>query len=164
MIVVADTSPLLYLLLIGEVDILPALYGSVQIPEEVFSELSDAGAPDSVRSWILHTPTWLVQVPDPPITPMLEKFDLHRGEAALQLPLDLNADAMLVDDRAAVGAALELGLYPVGTLSILVESHRKQLRDGYVLLERLLDETNFYCSARLREDVRAQLASEERQP
>jgi predicted nucleic acid-binding protein len=34
-VVVADTSPLNYLVLIESVDILPALYGEVLVPEEV---------------------------------------------------------------------------------------------------------------------------------
>lgn len=41
-VVIADTSPLNYLLLIGEIAILPSLYGQVFIPPEVLAELSDA--------------------------------------------------------------------------------------------------------------------------
>jgi predicted nucleic acid-binding protein len=40
-VVVADTSPLNYLLLIGEISVLPALYGQIVIPQEVMTELSD---------------------------------------------------------------------------------------------------------------------------
>lgn len=36
MIVVADSSPLNYLVLIDEVDLLPALFGEVLIPQAVF--------------------------------------------------------------------------------------------------------------------------------
>ncbi len=39
MIVIADTSPLNYLVLIGEIEILSRLYQSVIIPEEVLKEL-----------------------------------------------------------------------------------------------------------------------------
>lgn len=39
MIVVADTSPLNYLVLIGEADLLYRLYGRVLIPQAVLSEL-----------------------------------------------------------------------------------------------------------------------------
>ena len=37
MIVIADTSPLNYLVLIGEVDLLRRLYRQVMIPEAVFA-------------------------------------------------------------------------------------------------------------------------------
>jgi len=42
------TSPLNYLLLIGEIAILPSLYGEVFIPPEVLAELSDIDAPPEV--------------------------------------------------------------------------------------------------------------------
>ena len=44
-VVVADTSPINYLILIGEIGVLQRLYHRVVIPEEVFSELMDTGAP-----------------------------------------------------------------------------------------------------------------------
>ena len=69
MIVVADTSPINYLILIGEIDILPKMYGSVVVPQTVREELVRLSAPQLVRSWIDHLPIWLevrspVAVPD----------------------------------------------------------------------------------------------------
>lgn len=49
-----------YLLLIGEFGILPRLYSRVAIPDEVFIELMDEGAPPEVRQWIAHHPDCLV--------------------------------------------------------------------------------------------------------
>ena len=49
MIVVADTSPLLYLILLGHEQVLPALYGRVIAPRAVISELSHTGTPQAVR-------------------------------------------------------------------------------------------------------------------
>ena len=51
-VVIADTSPINYLLLIGEIAILPRLYGQVLIPPEVLAELSDTDALPAVLSWI----------------------------------------------------------------------------------------------------------------
>ena len=47
-VVVADTSPLNYLILIEALDLLPRLYGRIVIPVEVLNELSDDGAPRRV--------------------------------------------------------------------------------------------------------------------
>ena len=44
--VVSDTSPISYLILIGEEDLLPALYGHVLIPEAVRQELSHTEGPE----------------------------------------------------------------------------------------------------------------------
>jgi predicted nucleic acid-binding protein len=35
MIVVSDTSPICYLILVGQIDLLPRLYGQVVIPQAV---------------------------------------------------------------------------------------------------------------------------------
>ena len=48
MIVVADASPLNYLVLIDQIDLLPVLYQKVLIPEAVFAELRRPRAPKSV--------------------------------------------------------------------------------------------------------------------
>ena len=59
MIVVADTTPLNYLVLIGAIDVLPALYGTVVIPAAVFRELQAAKALPGVTVWIKSEPAWL---------------------------------------------------------------------------------------------------------
>ena len=59
MIVVADTSPLNYLILIGQADLLYRLYGRVLIPQAVLSELQDPGAPSAIASWLKQCPPWL---------------------------------------------------------------------------------------------------------
>jgi predicted nucleic acid-binding protein len=58
-VVVADTSPINYLVLIGEIDVLQRLYHSVVIPEDVFNELTDLGAPPEVRAWATQQPAWI---------------------------------------------------------------------------------------------------------
>jgi hypothetical protein len=56
--VVADTGPLHYLVLIGEIEILPHLFGDVAIPQVVRDELDRPTTPTSVRSWIGSPPPW----------------------------------------------------------------------------------------------------------
>ena len=48
-VVIADTSPLNYLILIEAIGLLPRLYKSIVIPAEVLGELIDDGAPGQVR-------------------------------------------------------------------------------------------------------------------
>jgi hypothetical protein len=50
----SDMSPINYLILIGEIDILPKMYGSVVVPPTVREELVRLSAPQLVRSWIDH--------------------------------------------------------------------------------------------------------------
>ena len=59
MIVVSDTSPLHYLVLIDCGEVLPALFGRVIIPEAVARELESGGAPEKIRKWLATEPKWL---------------------------------------------------------------------------------------------------------
>ncbi len=56
MVIVADTSPLNYLLLIGEVEVLPKLYSHIMIPEAVFAELRTRTVPVPVAEWVARWP------------------------------------------------------------------------------------------------------------
>ncbi len=58
MIVVADTTPLNYLVVIGHVDLLPALFGQVLIPTAVWNELQDI-LREGARRKLLNLPTAL---------------------------------------------------------------------------------------------------------
>jgi predicted nucleic acid-binding protein len=52
MIVVCDTSPICYLLLINQIEILRVLYNVVTIPQTVALELSALDSPPVVKNWI----------------------------------------------------------------------------------------------------------------
>jgi hypothetical protein len=55
---VTDTSPLHYLILIGQADLLPILYGHVIVPQAVAGELLHRHTPPQVRAWIRALPSW----------------------------------------------------------------------------------------------------------
>jgi predicted nucleic acid-binding protein len=49
MIAVANASPICYLVLIGEIELLPKLFREVLVPRLVIEELIAGGAPAAVR-------------------------------------------------------------------------------------------------------------------
>ena len=59
MIVVADSGPLHYLILLEQIELLRRFYGQVLVPEPVANELSAVGAPAVVREWITKPPHWV---------------------------------------------------------------------------------------------------------
>lgn len=128
MIVVADTSPLLYLILIEHDDILPALYGRVIAPRAVVSELMHPDAPAVVREWVASPPVWLrVESPRRTITPSLR---LGPGETeAIALAESLNADALLMDDRDGRREATSRHLPVLGTLRVVADAAEAKLID-----------------------------------
>jgi len=79
MIVIADTSPLHYLILLERAEVLQHLYGRVIIPEAVVRELQAQKTPAVVRQWITSPPEWLQirQIAVPP-DPALAELDLAR--------------------------------------------------------------------------------------
>jgi len=101
MIVVADASPLHYLVLIEGADILPALYGRVLTSPVVLEELSQPHTPEAVRRWAAARPDWL-QLQAPSGHSAWFPATLGPGERdAITLAEELHADVLLVDDRAA---------------------------------------------------------------
>ena len=59
MIVIADTTPLNYLGLIGRQELLHQLLGQVIIPQAVFDELQVNKTPEVVQQWIASRPSWI---------------------------------------------------------------------------------------------------------
>jgi predicted nucleic acid-binding protein len=56
MVVVADTSPINYLILIAQIDLLKHLYTRILIPPAVLTELKHPVAPKPVRDWADNAP------------------------------------------------------------------------------------------------------------
>ena len=156
MIVVADSSPLHYLVLVQAADILPTLYTRVLAPQTVIDELRRAGAPEAVAAWIAHPPAWLEVHPDPPLDPALALLDPGES-AALSLALLLHADRLLIDDWDGRAEAQRRHLLVTGTLGVLANAHQLQLLDFDVALARL-SQTNFYLSKQLVDSVRRWLS------
>jgi predicted nucleic acid-binding protein len=156
-IVVADTSPIRYLVLIGEVEVLPSLFEKIVIPTAVRDELAHAGAPEAVRNWMQTPPAWL-ELQTAPVNAFdaaLENLD--EGErAALALAASLHADLILMDDRQGVLAARAKGFRVVGTLRVLQLAAKRGLLDWADAFERLKG-TNF----RYRQEIIEQLLAEQ---
>ncbi|MBV9226133.1 MAG: hypothetical protein JOZ45_03815 [Acidobacteriaceae bacterium] len=79
MLVIADTSPLNYLILIDAVELLPRLYEQVILPRAAWQEMQHVAAPPAVTQWAYRLPSW-VQFCEAPelIDPALNA--LGRGE------------------------------------------------------------------------------------
>jgi hypothetical protein len=58
-LVIADTGPINYLVLIGHIDLLPRMFDRIAVPRAVQAELSNPLAPFEVRRWMDNWPAWL---------------------------------------------------------------------------------------------------------
>jgi predicted nucleic acid-binding protein len=149
MIVVSDTSPILSLALIGRLDLLRELYGSIVIPEAVRQEImatDQSGAREvSQADWIITRPI------DPDVALKLLRREVDRGEAeAIGLALQLKADVLLIDERKARSLAQYLDLNVVGLLDVLQEAKQRQLITTIKpVLDDLLTRARFRLSPKL---------------
>lgn len=137
LLVVADTSPIRYLVEIGHIDILPRLFERILIPSLVYDELRHPSAPTSVREWVNALPAWLEVLPvSVSSDPAFQSLD--EGEkSALTLGMILGADLILIDDRKGAATALRKGFQVTGTLGLLTRSAQRGLLDLAESLARL---------------------------
>jgi predicted nucleic acid-binding protein len=160
-LVIADTGPVNYLILIEQIDLLSALFQKVILPSAVQRELDDRDAPPSVRDWIATPPAW-VEVRETPGRYFGDESlkGLDDGEqAAIALAVALNADLLLMDDRDGVVVARSKGFAVTGTLGVLSLAARRglvDLADSFARLKR----TNFRYRQEIMDELLAQQAGE----
>jgi len=150
MMIISNATPLHYLIMIGEVEILHRMFGQVVIPQAVIVELQRQETPEVVRRWISALPSWLEVRAPSVIDPTLK---LGAGELeAISLAQELKADQILLDDKKARKAALERGLSVTGTLTILEAAGELDLIDLPAAINSLR-QTNFRAPSPLIEDI-----------
>ncbi|MEY3895233.1 MAG: hypothetical protein RLZZ214_752 [Verrucomicrobiota bacterium] len=138
-VVVTDTTPLNYLIVIDRAEILAALFGEVLIPEAVIQELRHPKAPAAVSRWLQELPVWLRIAA---VQQMDETIQLGKGEnEAISLALERQVKVVLMDERQGRGAAEARGLLPVGTLNLIDLADELGLIDGIAALNDLRQTT-----------------------
>ncbi|MDX2199066.1 MAG: DUF3368 domain-containing protein [Phycisphaerae bacterium] len=135
MLVVADSSPLNFLVRMQCVDVLPTLFTTVLIPTHVADELSRPTTPVEVRDFIANPPSWLlIRIP----SKIQQIPKLHVGElAAISLACEVKASLILLDDRDARTAAARLGLDVTGLLGVLERADQRGLLNLEDIARRL---------------------------
>lgn len=148
MIVVSNTSPINYLILIDHINLLPELFQQIIIPQAVYSELSDSAAPAPVRTWVATPPDWLkIQSVNQPSDAIVDLLDPGELEAIL-LAQELKANLLLLDDMKARRAAIKKQLVITGILGILDQAAAMKLINLPVAIQNLQN-TSFWASDRL---------------
>ncbi len=150
--VVANTTPIIALALIGQLDLLRKLFGEVLIPQAVEDEILKGGASE-VGVTELREASFIrmTRLSDPGRADLLS--DLDRGEAEIiALSQEANADLVIIDERLARQHAKRLGLKLTGTLGILLEAKRK----GYLTSVKPLIEQLVQHGIRLSDTVVAE--------
>ena len=122
MIVVSDTTPLISLMKIGQLDLIGRLFGEVQIPETVYSELISNPRFEKEAQQIKMNPfIRQVVIEDGKAVDMLSRATgLDRGESeAIILSDTCKADLFLMDENKGRQVAKLMGLHLMGTVGML---------------------------------------------
>lgn len=125
--VVANTTPIIALALISQLDLLRHLYGEVVIPPTVQVEVL-AGGTRGIGVAELQRANWIRVMPlqDPRRADLVS--DLDRGEAeVIALAQEMNADLVIIDERLARRHAKRLRLPLTGTLGVLLKAKQRGL-------------------------------------
>lgn len=150
--VVSNTSPLNYLILVEAIDVLPRLYERVIIPPSVYQELHAPETPKVVQNWIEDHPDWL-ETSSETGSVNSELASLHAGEReAISLALHLQAEALIIDERQGRNNAERRGLKVIGTIGVLVSGHDRGFLDIHDSISRLR-KTTFHASPKLLASV-----------
>jgi predicted nucleic acid-binding protein len=139
-VVVADTSPIRYLVIIEAIAVLPQLYDRVVLPSAVVAELTHANAPASVKEWAGILPEW-IEVKTASHVGLSGLLDPGEAEA-IALAEELKADSLLLDETEAREEALRRGLQVSGTIGVLERAAER----GLIVLTHAfqrLSQTNF---------------------
>src|SRR4029077_14131779 len=154
MVVIADASPLNYLVLINRIGLLPRLFTEVFVPAAVLEELSRPEAPPEVVRWVGSRPDWVRPVIDRTLPGDAVLDALGMGErAAIAFAETMQPDVLLIIDEAEGRRIARRRRIPViGILGILETSAAKDLIDLTDALDDLR-RTNFRITPELTRAV-----------
>ena len=153
MIIVADTGPVNYLILSGQVNLLRDLFGSLLIPAAVRQELLHPFAPGAVQAWAGNLPAWAsVQAPKD-----ASRFaNLGPGEReAISLALEVKADFVLMDETLGRRVAVQNGVAVKGGLIDLRTATNALKKTAIFLADEIIE------AAIERDRLRRQTAREQ---
>lgn len=158
MIVVSDSSVLSGLAAIGELDLLPKLFGNITVTATICREAGHLNAPQELQQLFSSPPSWLEVVPDP-VSYLEETAMLDPGEAsAITLVWQNRPTSLLIlDEKRGRKVASALGLKITGTAGLLMEAAANDLIDFEDALLRL-SQVGFRLSSNVSAALRQNLA------
>jgi uncharacterized protein len=152
MIAVSNTTPLRYLIAIGQEGLFARLFEKLFVPRAVHEELTEQRAPRIVRERVLSFPAWyevrtlsesqIIHIPVP----------LHRGELqAILLAEEIKPGVLLMDDQAGRKIALSRNIPLSGTLGVLERADAIGLVHDFEKVLNTLAESGFFIAETLKQ-------------
>jgi predicted nucleic acid-binding protein len=151
--VIMNASPIICMMKAGIIEVLPALFKDIVVPQEVKREILVRGRTD-LKGEVLASYQWIRLANDIVVAPQVASWDLGQGESAvISFALENPDFWAVIDDREARRCATALHCRHTGTLGIIVLAKRRGVIPsirGY--LERL-KEAGLWLSDELVDQV-----------
>ncbi|MBI5841573.1 MAG: DUF3368 domain-containing protein [Chloroflexi bacterium] len=139
---VINSSPVIALGRVGQVELLAHLPQKAIIPQAVKEELFNGPEGDPARQVLERGLFEIVDTPSP--TPEILAYDLGKGETAVLSYALSNPDwVAILDDRAARRCARSLSITLTGTLSIVILAKQHGLIESAAQVLRALQSNEF---------------------
>lgn len=150
--VVVNTTPLIALSHVGQINLLKELYGEIIIPEAVYKELS-VKTESVCKKAVDNSLDWIrVEKIKNLMAREMYKTQLHDGEVEVMiLSKEIKADVVIIDDANAKKYAKYLKLPVTGTLGVLIRAKREGYIDRLEPILRQMTERGIYISQSLIE-------------
>ena len=155
MVVISDTSPISNLLLIDRLDILAQILNHVIVPPAVDREinaLEDLGV--DISSY--HSSQWVeILVPSnmEQVDALSQHLDLGEAEAIV-LAQEIDAQLLVIDERAGTKVARSRGLTTIGLVGILLKAKERGLiPEVGAILQLLREKAGFWIGEKLLQQV-----------
>ncbi|MFN8492567.1 MAG: DUF3368 domain-containing protein [Caldilineaceae bacterium] len=125
---VINSTPLITLAIVGQLDLLPQLFDAVIVPTSVFNEVTAQGL-QRPGAYTVAQANWLIVQSPALISPWPPSMlGLDAGERdVILLAQECNADLVLIDEKLGRRVAISLGLPVRGTLGVLLIAYHTGL-------------------------------------
>ena len=137
MIIVSDTTPIISLMKIEQLELLEKLFRSVKIPVAVYQELT-TNQKFKQEAELINSKTFIdvIEVEDTKSVSILQRATgLDKGESeAIVLAEEIKADLLLMDERKGRFIAKQMGNKITGTLGVIINAYEENLITSEVAL------------------------------
>ena len=138
MIVVSDTTPIIALMKIEQLDLLEKLFKRVKIPVAVYQELT-TNQKFKQEAEMIKNKTFIdiARVEDIKSVSILQRATgLDKGESeAIVLAEEIKADLLLIDERKGRLVAKQMGNQITGTLGVIINAYEENLITSEISLQ-----------------------------
>lgn len=142
-VIIADSSSLIALSNINELDILQKVYGQITITPEVENEFGEG-----IPHWIE-----IEEVTDKQKIALLE-LELDRGESsAIALAIEKENCLLVIDEKKGRSVAKKMGIKMTGLLGVVIKAKELGLIEKVSPVIEKLESVDFWISKTLKENI-----------